>query len=197
MKPIYQKAFDQSMSYQQFRALYEVLVAENKSTGDDQSELLIEFTKLNHQRMKRLDKTQQLSNELLDVVKNVSEKQIWLVLTESWCGDAAQNVPVLNKIAEQSECIDLRIVLRDDNDELMQQYLTNGGKSIPKLIAVSEDFENELFTWGPRPAEAVQLVVELKAKYSEITAEVKEALQKWYNDDRGVSLQNEMIALLK
>ena len=89
------------------------------------------------------------------------------------------------------------MVLRDENDELMQQYLTNGGKSIPKLIAVSEDLEKELFTWGPRPAEAVQLVIDLKAKYGGITEEVKEALQKWYIEDKGISLQNEMIELIK
>src|SRR5690606_18570796 len=132
-----------------------------------------------------------------NTVNQLSEKQIWLVLSESWCGDAAQNVSVLAKIAAQNPLIDLRIVLRDDNDELMQRYLTNGGKSIPKLIAISDDFETELFNWGPRPAEAIQLVIDLKNKYGAITDEVKEALQKWYNEDKGISLQKEMIQLIK
>src|SRR5690606_41338451 len=91
--------------------------------------------------MNRLDKTQKLFPEATEAVKKVSEKQLWLVLTESWCGDAAQNIPVLKKIADENPLIDFRLVLRDDNDELMQKYLTNGGRSIPKLIAISEDME--------------------------------------------------------
>lgn len=197
MKSIYQKAFHNSMSYTQYRSLHDELIAENRCTGHDQSQLLVEFTRINHQRMKRLDKTLQLTDEMINTVNQLSEKQIWLVLSESWCGDAAQNVSVLAKIAAQNPLIDLRVVLRDDNDELMQQYLTNGGKSIPKLIAISVDFERELFTWGPRPAEAIQLVIDLKNKYGGITDEVKEALQKWYNEDKGISLQKEMIQLIK
>lgn len=197
MKAIYQNALNNSISYEEYRKLIDVLISENKTSGNEQNEMLIDFTKLNQQRMKRLDKTQQLSNELIEHMQDLKEKQVWLVLTESWCGDAAQNIPVLEKIAKVNPLVSFRLVLRDENDELMQQYLTNGGKSIPKLIAVSEDLEKELFTWGPRPAEAVQLVIDLKAKYGGITEEVKEALQKWYNEDKGISLQNEMIELIK
>lgn len=197
MKAIYQNALNNSISYEEYRKLIDVLISENKTSGNEQNEMLIDFTKLNQQRMKRLDKTQQLSNELIEHMQDLKEKQVWLVLTESWCGDAAQNIPVLEKIAKVNPLVSFRLVLRDENDELMQQYLTNGGKSIPKLIAISEDLEKELFTWGPRPAEAVQLVIDLKAKYGGITEEVKEALQKWYNEDKGISLQNEMIELIK
>lgn len=197
MKAIYQNALNNSISYEEYRKLIDVLISENKTSGNEQNEMLIDFTKLNQQRMKRLDKTQQLSNELIEHMQDLKEKQVWLVLTESWCGDAAQNIPVLEKIAKVNPLVSFRLVLRDENDELMQQYLTNGGKSIPKLIAVSEDLEKELFTWGPRPAEAVQLVIDLKAKYGGITEEVKEALQKWYIEDKGISLQNEMIELIK
>lgn len=197
MKVIYQNAIEKSITYDAYRTVIDELILQNKSTGHDQSELVVDFTKLNQQRMKRLDKTLVLEKNTIDAIKAIEKKQVWLLLTESWCGDAAQNVPILNKIAAINNLIDLRIVLRDDNDELMQRYLTNGGKSIPKLISVSEDLESELFTWGPRPEEAVQLVVNLKSKYGGITEEVKEALQKWYNEDKGFSLQNEIITLLK
>src|SRR5690606_41662164 len=90
----------------------------------------------------------------------------------------------------------LRLVLRDDNDELMQEYLSNGGRSIPKLIAISEDLERELFVWGPRPKEALELVQNLKEQFGGITDEVKTAIQLWYNKDKGISVQREMIALL-
>ncbi len=197
MQAIYQKAFKNSMSYNDYLNLIDEKINENSSTGNEQNEMLTDFTKLNRARMKRLDKTQQIIPELESVVKAITQKQIWLVLTESWCGDAAQNVPVLQKLAEINPVIDLRLALRDDNDELMQQYLTNGGKSIPKLIAVSENLENELFTWGPRPAVAQIEVKRLLEEQGGFNEKVKEGIQIWYNNDKGISMQNELIDLLK
>ena len=196
MKTIYQTAWENSMSYNDYLRLIEEMIAQNRSTGHEQNDMLTDFTKLNRTRMNRLDKTQKLLPEMTEAVKKVSEKQIWLILTESWCGDAAQNIPVLKKIADENPLIDFRLVLRDDNDDLMQKYLTNGGRSIPKLIAVSEGMEKELFAWGPRPQEAIELIHGLKEQYGGITDEVKTALQVWYNKDKGVSVQKEMIELL-
>ncbi|HLV45988.1 MAG TPA: thioredoxin family protein [Flavobacterium sp.] len=196
MKSIYQTARENSMSYNDYLRLIDEMIAQNRSTGHEQNELLTDFTKLNRTRMNRLDKTQELLPEAIQAAKNITEKQIWLILTESWCGDAAQNIPVLKKLADENPLIDLRLVLRDDNDELMQEYLTNGGRSIPKLIAISEDLERELFVWGPRPKEALELVQNLKEQFGGITDEVKTAIQLWYNKDKGISVQREMIALL-
>ncbi|HUH26058.1 MAG TPA: thioredoxin family protein [Flavobacterium sp.] len=196
MKMIFQKANENSMSYEAYLKLIDELIVEKRSTGQEQNEMLTDFTKLNRARMKRLDKTQELLPELLEAVKNVKEKQIWLVLTESWCGDAAQCVPVFNKMANENPLIDLRLVLRDDNDVLMQKYLTNGGRSIPKLIVVSEDLERELFNWGPR-SEAAQVVVkQLLEEHGGFNEKVKEAIQVWYNQDKGISMQKELIELL-
>ena len=161
MPTIYQKALINSMTYEEYLDLLDEKILLNSSTGAEQNDMLSEFTKLNRVRMKRLDKTQQILPELHAAVARISAKQKWIVLTESWCGDAAQNIPVLQKLAQINANIDLRLVLRDDNDELMQKYLTNGGKSIPKLIAVSEDLKTELFTWGPRPANAQVEVLKL------------------------------------
>jgi len=184
------------MSYNDYLRLIDEMIAQNRSTGHEQNDILTDFTKLNRTRMNRLDKTQELLPEMVAKVKEVSEKQIWLILTESWCGDAAQNIPVLKKIADENPLIDLRLVLRDDNDELMQKYLTNGGRSIPKLIAVTDDMEKELFVWGPRPKEALELVLNMKEQYGGITDEVKTAIQLWYNKDKGISVQKEMMELL-
>lgn len=197
MKAIYQNAFENSYSYNDFLNLVDEKILEKASTGHEQNEMLTDFTKLNRARMKRLDKTQQLLPELIEAAKNIKTKQTWLVLTESWCGDAAQNVPVLKKIADENPMIDLRLVLRDDNDELMQKYLTNGGRSIPKLIAVSEDFENELFTWGPRSQAAQVVVKQLLEENGGFNDKVKEGIQVWYNGDKGISMQNEMLEILK
>ncbi len=197
MKTIYQNALQNSMSYAEYLNLIDEKIAQNSSTGHEQNEMLSDFTKLNRARMKRLDKTQQILPELEKLTRQISEKQVWIVLTESWCGDAAQNVPVLQKLAEINPMIDLRLVLRDDNEELMQQYLTNGGKSIPKLIAVSADLEKELFTWGPRPATAQVEVKRLLDENGGFNDIVKEGIQIWYNNDKGISMQNELIELLQ
>lgn len=197
MKAIYQKAHTNSLAYNDYLTLIDEKIAQKASTGHEQNQMLTDFTKLNRARMKRLDKTQQILPELEIITKEITEKQVWLVLTESWCGDAAQNVPVLQKLAEMNPLIDLRLVLRDDNDELMQKYLTNGGKSIPKLIAVSADLEKELFTWGPRPAAAQVEVKRLLDENGGFNEKVKEGIQIWYNHDKGISMQHELMELLK
>lgn len=196
MKTIYQNAWNNSFAYNDYLKLVDDKIEQKLSTGHEQNELLTDFTKLNRVRMKRLDKTQQLLPEVIEAVKRISEKQLWMVLTESWCGDAAQNIPVLKKIADENPLIDLRLVLRDDNDELMQKYLTNGGRSIPKLIAISEDMEKELFTWGPRPAAAQVEVKRLLDEQGGFNDVVKEGIQLWYNNDKGISMQKEMMELL-
>ena len=197
MKAIYQKAHTNSLAYNDYLTLIDEKNAQKASTGHEQNQMLTDFTKLNRARMKRLDKTQQILPELEIITKQITDKQVWLVLTESWCGDAAQNVPVLQKLAEMNPLIDLRLVLRDDNDELMQKYLTNGGKSIPKLIAVSADLEKELFTWGPRPAAAQVEVKRLLDENGGFNEKVKEGIQIWYNHDKGISMQHELMELLK
>lgn len=196
MKTTYQNAWNNSFTYNDYLKLIDEKIEQKLSTGHEQSELLTDFTKLNRARMKRLDKTQQILPELEAAVKQIDQKQVWLVLTESWCGDAAQHVPVFNKLSELNSLIELRLVLRDDNDELMQKYLTNGGRSIPKLIAVSENLENELFSWGPRPATAQVEVKRLLDQEGGFNDTVKEGIQVWYNKDKGVSLQNELMELL-
>ena len=196
MKAIFQTALKNSMSYNDYLRLMDDMAAQKKSTGHEQNEMLTDFTKLNQARMKRLDKTQKLLLEAVDTMKNIREKQTWLILTESWCGDAAQNVPVLKKMADENPLIDIRLVLRDDNDDLMQKFLTNGGRSIPKLIAIAENNLSELFTWGPRPQKANDMVKAMIAEQGGITDEVKTAVQLWYNKDKGIEVQKEMIELL-
>ena len=123
-----------ALSYDAFKNLMDSLLLQGKTTGDDQSEFMVSLTKLNRQRIKRIDNTLEFSEEDLLPFKQISKGQLWLVISEAWCADAAQIVPVLSKIAESNPLIDLKIVLRDENPDLMNQYLTNGGKAIPILI---------------------------------------------------------------
>lgn len=156
MKKIIENSLKKTMSYLDYRALVRNLLAEGKSSGSEQSVDLTNYSLLNNQRMRRLDKTIKISEETTQEFQKVRAPQTWLVITEDWCGDAAQNLPVLNKIATASDHIDLRVVLRDENLELMELFLTNGGKSIPKLIALDKD-NSIIDSWGPRPTVAMKM----------------------------------------
>ncbi|TCI94230.1 thioredoxin family protein [Tenacibaculum sp. M341] len=196
MKEIIEKSLHNAISYTEYRDLVSNLLKENKSTGPNQSEALYKYSFLNDRRMKRLDKTSKLTETTVEDLKKVEKNQTWLVLTEGWCGDAAQNIPVINKLAEENPNIDLKIILRDDNLELMDQFLTNGGRSIPKLISVDENKE-VLFSWGPRPSTATKMIADYKEENGVVDAKVKEDLQVWYNKNKGVNVQEDFISLLK
>jgi len=190
MKQIISKSLENTYTYQEYRDLVHNLLEEGKSTGENQSEALTNYSMLNDRRMKRLDKTIKISEDTVNTIKNVDQAQTWLVLTEGWCGDAAQNLPVINKIAELNENINLQLVLRDENEELMDLFLTNGGKSIPKLVALDKDL-NVIDTWGPRPTTATKMVQDYKAQHGSLDPEFKQDLQVWYNKDKGQDVQND------
>lgn len=191
-----QNAIKNSMSYEAFKTLVHDLIDEEKSTGHTQNEDMLHYSKLSARRMKRWDKTFKLSENNKSFFENLSQSITFLVLAEGWCGDAAHALPIINRIADASENIELKVVLRDDNDELMQEFLTNGGKSIPKLIALNKANE-VLFTWGPRPKEATEMVKAYKDQHGELTPEFKEDLQKWYNKDKGQNIVKDIKSLLE
>jgi thiol-disulfide isomerase/thioredoxin len=147
--------------------------------------------------MNRLEKTIKITPENQEVLANVTTEYIWLVLSEGWCGDAAQILPIINKMADFSDKIELSIVFRDENPELMNLYLTNGGKSIPKLLIINKNTLEVVADWGPRPEQAIKLIVDYKAKFGVVDETAKTELQMWYLHDKGISTQNEIINLLK
>lgn len=151
--------------------------------------------KLNLARSYRIQKTFEASEMIKKVVEKIDALQLWMVLTEDWCYDSAQNLPYTAKLTEINPKIDLRILFRDDNLDIMDLYLTNGTRSIPKLIAFDEN-GNELFQWGARPAKAQELVNELKSKGMS-KEEYIEKLHLWYAKDKGQELEKEFIQVLK
>ena len=128
-----------SISYPEYLQLLEKLMAGGKTTGLNRSEEYLGYTKINLQRMRRLDKTIILNDELKSKLAQVKKQFIWLVITEGWCGDASQNIPVLYTITKQCPNIQLKLVLRDENTELINRYHTNGSASIPKLICLEKN----------------------------------------------------------
>ena len=185
-----------SMSYHTYRSNIKDLLSEGKSTGLNQSEDLLNYSKLNDKRMDRLDKTLKVLDDTNTALNQFNNHYTFLVISEGWCGDAAQVLPILNKIAENSINIDLKIVLRDDNEDLMNEFLTNNSKSIPKII-VLDNANNVINSWGPRPSIATKMVLDYKTANGTIDANFKKDLQLWYNKDKGQNTQNDIIQLLK
>lgn len=185
------------ISYQEYIDLTEQLLSQGRTTGPNQSKDYVHYTELNFHRMKRVFKTTQLMPELKAEVEKVKTNMTWVVLTEAWCGDAAQNVPVIQRLADLNENIKVVYLLRDENLELMDQYLTNGGRSIPKLIAINSETNEEIFVWGPRPNTIQTVMNQLKADGVTEISQIVEAIQKAYNDDKTVSVQKEFLEIFK
>ncbi len=187
---------EKSMSYAEYIKLIDDLLLDGKTTGPNQSEAMFNYGKLNRQRMHRLEKTIELSDAVTEKARKIQRKMIWLVITEGWCGDAAQNIPTIEKIAAENDLIETRYVLRDENLELMDAYLTNNARSIPKLIALDAETLEDVGTWGPRPQIAMDYFHELKAQKME-KPEMMEKIQRWYLSDREQTIQKEFEILFK
>ncbi len=196
MKSIIENSLSQSHSYVGYRNQIKNLLKEGKSTGKEQSEALTQYSELNEARMNRLEKTIKISTEIIQKLNQINGDYIWLVISEGWCGDAAQILPVIYKMAELSEKIDLKIVFRDENDDLTNLFLTNGTKSIPKLIILDKITLEVLGDYGPRPIGAKQFMLDYKKEFGMIDEKAKTDLQLWYLHDKGLSIQNEILELL-
>jgi hypothetical protein len=197
MKTSIAKALFNSYSYSEYIQLVSNLILEDKVTGNEQSDDLLKYSILNETRMKRLNKTIKVEETIAVKLKKLEKHYLWLVISEGWCGDAAQLLPVFNKMALESENnIELKIILRDENEEVMQLFLTNGGKSIPKLIIIDKATGGVCGDFGPRPKGATQLINDYKEKFGTIDETLKSDLQLWYLHDKGLSTQIELLDLM-
>lgn len=197
MEEILNTALNNSYSYQEYRKKVADLLQKGKTSGAIQTEALVNYSRLNETRMHRLDRTMVVDDVVISKLKAIDAPFIWLVIAEGWCGDAAQLLPIFYKMSEVSDQIDLKIVFRDDNEDLMNLFLTNGNKSIPKLIIFDKNSLEIIADWGPRPIGAVELVLNYKEKFGVIDDTIKSDLQMWYLHDKGLSTQKEIIELLK
>ena len=195
VKNMIQGGIENGMDYIEYVTMLNVLVAKGKTTGSEQSEQRIAHTKLNASRIRRIDKTVSIAEDQLKVFQNISEKQVWLVLLESWCSDGAQAIPVFNKLAKSTPNIELKIIMRDENPKLMDRFLTNGTRSIPKLL-VSNEEGDLLHIWGPRPEVAAKMVEAYKEQYGKVDEKFKRELQIWYNKDGGKTIVDELIRMV-
>lgn len=186
----------QAMSYAQYRQLIDHLLAEGKTTGPKQSEAMLAYTKQNVQRMKRLDKTTVIVPELVQVLQSLEVDWLWVIITEAWCGDAAQNIPPIEHMATLNAGIGTCYLLRDEHPQVMEAYLTNGARSIPKLICLNANTLAEVGTWGPRPAVLQEAVKAYKQNPTKPYAEFSEEMHKWYAQNKTAELQAEFLEQL-
>lgn len=205
MKNIPTSVIEQAYTYESYRQLIDNLFAENKTTGNDHSPAMLNYTKLNLSRMNRLDKRSRLTNKTIEQLVKIEKPVIWLVLTEGWCGDAAQIVPVLNQMALENELITLRFILRDENLVIADAFLTNGARAIPKVLVLDAATLEVLTTWGPRPVEMQKMVLDAKAAALATTDEkerkdIRDAsannLHLWYAKDKTMTIQTEFLEVL-
>ncbi|MEQ1642625.1 MAG: thioredoxin family protein [Pyrinomonadaceae bacterium] len=190
-----EKYIEKAMTFAEYEKLIDDLLEENKTTGLNQSEAMVGYARLNRQRMVRLKKTIDLDETVRAYLQANPRLMIWLIITEGWCGDAAQTVPVIEKIAAESDKIKTRYILRDENPELIDLFLTRGARSTPKLIALDAETLEVLGSWGSRPQAAQDLFSKMKADGTE-KADILEEIQRWYNADKGLSLQHEFVELI-
>lgn len=182
-----------TFSYLEYIAYCESLVDQQLNSGPTQTEALANFTKLNLSRMKRVYKTFSVTSERLNSIQQLASGR-WIVITESWCGDAAQSVPVIAHLAKVNPKIKFDIVLRDENPELIDAFLTNGGRSIPKVLFTNPDGEI-VHVWGPRPQVLQEaFVAEHKAGIPHEQSVLM--MQDWYNNDKGAAVTQEILALI-
>jgi len=194
----YSNIFDkEALDYASYRNLVDGLLAQGETTGPDNSEAMLHYSKMNVQRMNRVDKTTVLGEELLSTLNNIKGKYRLLVITEGWCGDAAQIVPIINKVVSAAQDkFELKLTLRDKNLPLIDAHLTNGGRAIPVLLILDNEGNVLLPKWGPRPTVLQSLIADWKKDGVEMP-ELAEKLHGWYAKDKTVTTQYELNELFK
>ncbi len=187
-----EESLSRAMSYQEYRKLTNILFSEGRTTGLDQSESMIRYTELNIARMNKWDKYFKIPDDIRQFLSGYKKNEIWLVISEAWCGDAAHALPIMAKLAAVAPSIDFKVVLRNENLELMDLFLTNGSRGIPKLLRLDASSLDVLSTWGPRPFHAQHIFNEAKQKGEDLK-EAKKRMQIWYARNRGVSILQEIV----
>ena len=191
-----QSIIAKGMSVEDYHNELKEIAQTGKYKNEVEGSQMLDFIKLNHARTKRVLKQALIPTTLINVLKGVGSKYYWVVISEPWCGDSANVLPVISRLADLNKNIELKIILRDTHPEIMDEYLTNGTRSIPKLICFDESYK-QLGVWGPRP-EALQVYVDdLKMTETLSSDKLKEKIQMWYNNDKGVAICEELESIFE
>jgi len=179
------KGSDMDFNYKEYRKHLDELMADNKTTGPNQDDWLVDYARLNIQRMKRWENTWQPEEKQEELLLSIETPMTWLTLTEGWCGDAAQIIPIIDKLAQVNPLIEHKLVLRDENPALMDKFLTDGARAIPKTIFIDTETQLIYGSWGPRPRPARDLLKTLMDKKELPKEAIYSHLHAWYARDKG------------
>jgi hypothetical protein len=184
-----------SLSYTAYRQhITEALANEQP---DARQAKLLPYYQEGEARMNRIAPTITLLPELQAAASQLTQHYIWAIITEGWCGDASETVPIIEAVAAASAGhLETRYFLRDANPDFIDQYLTNGGRAMPIAVVLHADTLTEAGVWGPRPTPLQAIHQDLKAREvppKEMTAQ----LHAWYDHDATRTTQQELLALVK
>jgi hypothetical protein len=202
MYQIPEEVLAKAISYEAFRTMSQKMAEEGFTSGPDQRPIMIRYTEINDFRMRRLDRTTRLLPEVEVFFRSMDTPITLLSITEAWCGDGAQVLPVIDKIASLNDNISHRLIFRDEHPEVMDHFLTNGARSIPVIVIIDSRTGTSLGQWGPRPKVAQEMILENKAFLATIEDEDAKAkaknegqaaLQSWYAKDKTRSIQREFM----
>ncbi|SHK43968.1 Thioredoxin [Rhodothermus profundi] len=183
------------LTYEAFVAAWKQALQQPLSGLDAQARRYLYYRRYNFERAQRVTQAYRMSERLARALASVEQPQLWMVLTEDWCADSAYSLPIIAEASRRNPLIQLRILRRDENLDIMDLYLTRGARSIPKLVAFAED-GTELFTWGPRPAEAQALRDRLQAEGMD-ARQLAQALIDWYEAGGWQHVDVELAACLE
>lgn len=205
MDRIDRRFLDSSIDYATFRREMDDKLAAGQEGLDAQALAMYDYTLQNAQRMRKWEKTLELQPSTVEALEGIGRPMVLLTLAEHWCGDVSQVLPVMEKLCAASPGLELRILYRDEHLDLMDAFLTNGGRSIPKTIFLDPATGEVLGTWGPRPAEAQALMADIKRQEAALPeaerpafhAQAIASIHLWYAKDKGRCIQSELTEALR
>lgn len=199
MQDLIHTALAASQTYAEYRQHLTDLLAEGKTTGPKQTETYISAATINQSRMDRLDRKARFTPEMEDALAGLAQPYLMLAITEGWCGDAAQIIPLFNHMANASDQLKLLLVFRDEHPGLIDRFLTDGGRGIPKILFLDPETFAVKAHYGPRPAPAQEMALNYKHKRGPYTDydEYNVALHTWYARDKTKTTQAEVVRLLQ
>lgn len=188
------KYWEKGISFEEYFKKTEEVIQKDEAELTTEEKEKLEYYKLGVQRMSRMKKVYKPNEEQLQKLVEKNFKGKFLVITEGWCGDAGQTVPAVGLFFEGKN--EVRIVYRDQNPDLIDQFLTNGTRSIPIVVVLDEN-EEVIAHWGPRPAYGTELLHKYKANPEEYPKEqFYNDLQVYYAKNRGKDVIDEILALI-
>lgn len=186
---------EDGLSYDEYRTYWREQKEASPKVKDPDERKMLHYLNYNWERQGHVHNNYGPSGDLRAAVTKIEEPQRWMVLTEPWCGDSAFLLPIIAEAAALTDNITLRILLRDDNLDVMDQYLTDGSRSIPKLVAFGPDGQ-ERFAWGPRPAPAQQHFEELREQFDDKHEMIAEFIEH-YEDGGWRKADDELTAAIR